>query len=93
MHKSLVALAVLGLCVSPATAQATPEPQAPATVVKTAPAAPPAAAQTVKKVVCERVVIEETTGSRLGSAPKRCRTIEVPAGSNRNADRAPSERG
>jgi hypothetical protein len=33
----------------------------------------------IKKTICERVVIEETTGSRLGSAPKKCRTIEVPA--------------
>lgn len=83
MYKSLVALAVLSVLATPATAQ-TAAPQAPVAVV--AQPAPAAAPKTVKKVVCQRVVIEETTGSRLGSAPKRCRTIEVPApagGSNR----------
>lgn len=92
MHKSLVALAVLGLFSSPATAQTAPQPPAPAANVP--PAAPAPAANTVKKVVCHRVVIEETTGSRLGTAPKRCRTIEVPAGGNRSSGgREPSERG
>jgi hypothetical protein len=33
----------------------------------------------VKKIICERVDVEETTGSRLGSAPKVCKTVEVPA--------------
>lgn len=34
--------------------------------------------QMVKKKVCERIDVEETTGSRLGAAPKKCRIIEVP---------------
>ena len=33
----------------------------------------------VKKQVCERVDAEETTGSRVGDAPKVCKIIEVPA--------------
>lgn len=69
MHKSLVTLAIFGAMSGPATAQTSPQPQAPA-------AAKP---QTVKKVVCQRIDDEETTGSRLGSAPKVCKTIEVPA--------------
>jgi hypothetical protein len=90
MHKSLVSLAVLSAFATPATAQTAP-PQAP---TATAPqAVPPAAAKTVKKVVCQRVVIEETTGSRLGSAPKRCRTIEVPASAGGGSDRAPAPNG
>jgi hypothetical protein len=53
--------------------------------------APAAKPQTVKKVVCKRVSQEETTGSRLGSAPKVCKTVEVPVkgGSTKQAP-APS---
>jgi len=91
MHKSLVSLAVLSAFVSPATAQTAPQPQAPAATASQP--APAAAAQKVKKVVCERVVIEETTGSRLGSAPKRCRTIEVPAPAGGSSGRAPAPNG
>lgn len=47
----------------------------------------------IKKTVCERVVIEETTGSRLGSAPKKCRTIEVPAPAAGASGRAPAPNG
>ena len=68
MYKSLVVLAIFSTMSIPAAAQ-------------TAPAANPAQAakpQTVKKVVCQRVDEEETTGSRLGSAPKVCKTVEVP---------------
>lgn len=88
MHKSLVTLVVFGAFVSPAAAQTAPQPQAPA--IAAPPATAPAAPRTVKKTVCERVVVEETTGSRLGSAPKRCRTIEVPApagGANKSSER------
>lgn len=70
MHKSLVVLAIIGTMSVPAAAQV-----APATTNQVQPAKP----QTVKKVICERIDVEETTGSRLGSAPKRCRTVEVPA--------------
>lgn len=82
MRKSLIALAVFGAMSGPAVAQTMPQPQAPA-------AAKP---QTVKKIVCRRVDDEETTGSRLGSAPKVCKTVEIPApsGGAGNGDRAPS---
>jgi hypothetical protein len=69
MFKSLAALAILGAMSAPAAAQAAPSAQP----------APVAKPQTVKKVVCQRVDLEETTGSRLGSAPKICKTVEVPA--------------
>lgn len=90
MHKSLVSLAVLSVLASPAVSQTAPPAAAAAA---TLPQAPPAATPMVKKIVCERVVIEETTGSRLGTAPKRCRTIEVPANSKRRPGEQPAERG
>lgn len=92
MKKPLVSLAVLSLFATPAAAQ-TPPAQAPAATGSQP--APATAAKTVKKVVCQRVVTEETTGSRLGSAPKRCRTIEVPAPAGGNSGHAPegAERG
>ena len=89
MHKSLVALAVSGVIATQAVAQAAPQAQASAT----AQPAPAAAAPMVKKIVCQRVVVEETTGSRLGTAPKRCRTIDVPAPSGGGSDRAPAPSG
>lgn len=39
----------------------------------------PAQPKMIKKKVCERVDNEETTGSRLGSAPKVCKIVLVPA--------------
>lgn len=86
MSKYLIALAIAGAMSVPAAAQTAPQP----------PASQPQAAkpQTVKKVVCERVDVEETTGSRLGSAPKKCKTVEVPAprsgGSNGQQAPAPA---
>jgi hypothetical protein len=68
MFKFVVALAIAGAMSVPALAQTAP--------AQPAPAAKP---QTVKKVVCQRIDDEETTGSRLGSAPKVCKTVEVPA--------------
>ena len=73
MRKSLAVLAILGTMSAPVLAQTAPA---------TAPAQKP---QTVKKVVCERVDAEETTGSRLGTAPKRCKTVEVPVKSDGSA--------
>lgn len=67
MRKLLAALAVFGTTTAPAMAQATPQP------------APAQKAETVTKVVCERVRFEESTGSRLGSAPKKCKKVEVRA--------------
>jgi hypothetical protein len=69
MRKSLVVLAIFSAMSVPAAAQNAPA----------ANQAQPAKPQTVKKVVCQRVDNEETTGSRLGSAPKVCKTVEVPA--------------
>ena len=82
MHKSLVALAIFSAMSVPATAQTAP------------PAGPTQSAkpQTVKKVVCQRVDVEETTGSRLGSAPKTCKTVEVPArGGTATSQEAPAQ--
>lgn len=35
--------------------------------------------QMIKKTVCRRVDVEQDTGSRIGSAPRVCKVIEVPA--------------
>ena len=55
-------------------------------VAQTAPAAPAqaqadqvVAPKTVKKVICKKIEESQTTGSRLGSTTKVCKTIEVPA--------------
>ena len=82
MFKSVVALAVMSAISAPAVAQTAPAPQS-------ATAAKP---QTVKKTICRRVDDEETTGSRVGEAPKVCKTIEVPApaGSSGNGQQAPA---
>ena len=82
MYKPLVALAIFSAMSAPAAAQTAP------------PASPTQSAkpQTVKKVVCQRVDVEETTGSRLGSAPKVCKTVEVPArGGTSNSQEAPAQ--
>jgi hypothetical protein len=82
MYKPLVALAIFSAMSVPAAAQTAP-PANPAQSAKP---------QTVKKVVCQRVDEEETTGSRLGSAPKVCKTIEVPArGGTSTGQQAPAE--
>jgi hypothetical protein len=82
MPKSLVVLAIFGAMSVPAVAQTTPAANQPQ----------PARPQTVKKVVCQRVDDEETTGSRLGSAPKACKTVEVPfaRGGTANGQQAPA---
>src|SRR5436305_328321 len=67
MYKSLIVLAIFGTVSVPGAAQTAPA----------ANQAQPARPQTVKKVVCQRVDVEETTGSRLGSAPKVCKTVDV----------------
>jgi hypothetical protein len=74
MLKFVVALGAAGAMSAPAFAQVQPQPAQPTS--QAAPAAKPA---TVKKTVCHRVDDEESTGSRLGSAPQVCKTIEVPA--------------
>lgn len=74
MRKSLSAFAVLTLAASPALAQTVPAEAQPAPEVKT-----------VKKTVCQRIEVEGETGSRLGSATKVCKTIEVPAPTDKDA--------
>lgn len=76
MHKSLVALAIIGAASVPASAQPSPANQtAPATANQAQPAKP----QMVKKRVCEQ--IDEDSYSRLGNR-KICKTIEVPVTNN-----------
>lgn len=82
MFPSVIMLALLGAANGSAFAQVQPQPQ-PAPAPTAAPVVAPIVApapkpQTMKKVVCQRVDNEETTGSRLGSAPKVCKTVEVP---------------
>ena len=83
MRSLFFASVALGLASAAAAQTAQPQP---------APVPAPQAAkpQTVKKVVCQRVDDEETTGSRLSAAPKKCKTVEVPASGGSNAGRAPS---
>jgi hypothetical protein len=82
MYKSLIVLAIFGTMSAPAATQTAPA----------ANQAQPARPQTIKKVVCQRVDVEETTGSRLGSAPKVCKTVEVPVarGGTSNGQEAPT---
>jgi len=82
MRKSLVVLAIFGTMNVPAMAQTAPAAQQ----------EPVAKPQMVKKVVCTRVDNEETTGSRLGSAPKVCKTVEVPvrSGGSASGQQAPA---
>lgn len=72
MQKLLLTFAAFGLSAAPAFAQTTPQP-APE---QTTEAAKP---KTVTKIVCERVEVEATSGSRLSSPPKICKKVEVPA--------------
>lgn len=74
MRKSLSAFAILMLAASPAMAQTAPADEQPAPKLKM-----------VKKTVCQRVEAEGETGSRLGSATKICKTIEVPAPMDKGA--------
>lgn len=88
MHLRVIVLALAGAASVPLLAQAQSSAQS-------APTASPAPAksQTVKKVVCRRVDDEETTGSRVGSAPKVCKTIEVPAPASESTGAPRPERG
>ncbi|HWI77498.1 MAG TPA: hypothetical protein VNS53_10510 [Sphingomicrobium sp.] len=75
MQKLLLMVAAVGLSAAPAMAQTTP-PQAPTN--QTATTAPAPQPKTVKKQVCERVEVERSTGSRLSSTTRICKTVEVP---------------
>jgi len=74
MRQSLPVFAILMLAASPALAQSVPADSEPA-----------AQGKTVKKTVCQRIEVEGETGSRLGSATKVCKTIEVPAPTDKDA--------
>ena len=68
MRRLMSAFAIAGLAASPAIAQSQPPAgQAPAKV------------KMVEKVVCEKVAAERSTGSRLSSTTRVCKTIQVPA--------------
>jgi len=69
MHKFLFISAAFALGAAPAVAQTAPAAQT--TQVEKQ--------KTVKKVVCKKIEEDQTTGSRLGSTSKICKTIEVPA--------------
>ena len=85
MRKALVVLAIFSTMSAPAVAQNMP--------VNTGDANAAPKAQTIKKKVCQRVDDEETTGSRLGSAPVVCKIVEVPApkGGKANGQLAPAD--
>jgi len=74
MRKSLSAFAILMLAAPPVLAQTAPADAGPAANVKM-----------VKKTVCQRIEVEGETGSRLGLATKVCKTVEVPAPTNKDA--------
>ena len=75
MQKLLLMVAAVGLSAAPATAQTTTPQQVPANEAAAAPAPQP---KTVKKQICERVEVERSTGSRLSSTTRICKTVEVP---------------
>ncbi|MGH6658792.1 MAG: hypothetical protein ACREBM_03955 [Sphingomicrobium sp.] len=91
MRLSVIVLALAGAASGSALAQTPPQP-AP-TVHPGHPDPQAAKPQTVKKTVCRRVIEEETTGSRVGPAPKVCKTIEVPAPANGSTGAPATERG
>ena len=75
MQKMLFIGAAFALVAAPAVAQTAPaapaQTQAQANEVQ--------APQMVKKTICKKIEEAQTTGSRLGSTQKVCKTIEVPA--------------
>jgi hypothetical protein len=77
MQKLLLMIAAFGLS-APAMAQTVPS-QVPS---GEAAAAPAPQAKTVKKQVCEKVEVERSTGSRLSSTTRICKTVEVPVTAN-----------
>ena len=74
MQKMLFIGAAFALVAAPAVAQT-----APADPTQQAQASQVEAPKMVKKTVCKKIQESQTTGSRLGSTTKVCKTIEVPA--------------
>jgi hypothetical protein len=72
MRNSLPMLMIFAFAASPAIAQEAPPQTAPA-------AAPAPQVKMVTKVVCQRVDVEATSGSRLSSSPRICKKVTVPA--------------
>ncbi len=70
MQKMLLTLAAFGQLAAPAMAQTAAQAAGPE-------AAPAAEQKVVKKVVCQKIEEDRTTGSRLGSTSKVCRTVKV----------------
>ena len=66
MQKFVSTLVAFGVLASPAIAQ-TAQPQP----------APAPEQKFVKKLVCQKIEEDRTTGSRLGSTSKVCRTVKV----------------
>jgi hypothetical protein len=82
MRNCLALLAMIAVPAAPALAQTAPPEQQLQT--------PAPQQKMVKKMVCERVNIEEETGSRLRAAPKKCKVVEVPA-TEQNSKRTQSD--
>lgn len=70
MRKSLSMLMIVAFATSPAIAQEAVAPTAPG---------PAPEVKMVTKVVCQRVDVEATSGSRLSAVPRVCKKITVPA--------------
>ncbi len=77
MQKMLFIGAALALVAAPAVAQTAPA--APAQTQAQAQASQVEAPKMVKKTICKKIEESQTTGSRLGSTTKVCKTVEVPA--------------
>lgn len=75
MQKALLTCAAFLVSAAPALAQPA---QPAATTDQAQPAAKP---RTVTKIVCQKVEVEQSTGSRLSAAPKVCKKVEVPVDS------------
>jgi len=77
MQKMLFIGAALALVAAPAVAQTAAA--APAQTQAQAQASQVEAPKMVKKTICKKIEESQTTGSRLGSTTKVCKTVEVPA--------------
>jgi hypothetical protein len=81
MQKLLLIVAAIGVAAVPASAQTLMTPDVSAanqTVANQAVANAAPKPKTVQKRVCEKVEVERSTGSRLSSTTRICKTIEVP---------------
>jgi hypothetical protein len=83
MRKLLPMFVIFSVAATPALAQQAPADPAQASAPQV---------KMVTKVVCQRVDVEATSGSRLSSRPKICKKVTVPADDKeaRNAPRQPS---